>query len=411
LVILKGIIAGSNVTITEGDDDITISSVGGTGGSGSGDTGPQGPQGVAGSVGATGETGPQGVAGSVGATGETGPAGPQGFTGPSGVGSSSLNDLTDALNESTNLYLGAKVVGISGTQNTVVGALPVTLTTGYQNTVVGSGALLNCDTGARNVAVGREALYLNGADDNVGIGYNSGSAIITGTDNICLGSASNVTSSAAIGRIAIGRSVSNSLDNSLQLPTTIVAPAAANNVMAFDSTVGTVGPMITGATGQVLTSTGTGVEWAPVSGGFTPVYGHVSANIASSSLGLPVPFGVLGPDAIVSAGISWDSGTNRFNITTAGIYKIEGMITFGSSPGDITDPVASVEVVIDGTFGGVGTVFVQTFRSNNNNNSICIPVSHIASMGNGSHVRLGATGATNPSTGSYKCWFSILRIA
>ena len=89
--------AGSNVTITESDNALIISAVGGEGGQGppgargeKGDSGPRGPQGPAGTRGPQGgqgnpgPVGPEGPLGPAGAEGSAGPQGPLGPQGPSG---------------------------------------------------------------------------------------------------------------------------------------------------------------------------------------------------------------------------------------------------------------------------------------------------------------------------------------
>ena len=89
---LRNIVGGTNVTVTNANGLITISSpVSGGGGA----TGPTGAAGAS----VTGPTGPAGSAGSVGATGATGasvtgPTGPRGATGPTGSGGGGGGDPT-----------------------------------------------------------------------------------------------------------------------------------------------------------------------------------------------------------------------------------------------------------------------------------------------------------------------------
>jgi len=113
---------------------------------------------------------------------------------------------------------------VSGTENTSIGAHTMAVnTTGYGNTALGRAALhWNLD-GNLNIAIGSTALFANtsgnentalgtGAlnnveeDYNVGVGYLSGTSLVSGTLNTAIGYRSNIsnnlTNATAIGAIA-----------------------------------------------------------------------------------------------------------------------------------------------------------------------------------------------------------------
>ena len=60
-------------------------------------------------------------------------------------------------------------------------------TTGDANAAVGVDALFNNSAGLRNTAMGTEALKRTTGNDNIGIGYEAGMNISTGSNTICIG--------------------------------------------------------------------------------------------------------------------------------------------------------------------------------------------------------------------------------
>jgi len=59
--------------------------------------------------------------------------------------------------------------------------------TGYRNTANGCQALYFNTTGSRNTAEGFQALFNNTGSDNIGLGFNAGSNLTTGSGNVCIG--------------------------------------------------------------------------------------------------------------------------------------------------------------------------------------------------------------------------------
>jgi len=76
----------------------------------------------------------------------------------------------------------------SGGYNTATGVYALfDNTTGSNNTANGVSALTNNTSGNRNIAVGFRALYNNNGSDNVGLGFNAGNGLTTGSGNVCIG--------------------------------------------------------------------------------------------------------------------------------------------------------------------------------------------------------------------------------
>jgi hypothetical protein len=93
---------------------------------------------------------------------------------------------TGTANTATGYFaLGSNTTGNINTA-TGEGAL-LSNTTGYQNTATGSRALFNNATGHDNTAIGFQALHGSNGSNNIGLGYNAGLALTTGSDNIDIG--------------------------------------------------------------------------------------------------------------------------------------------------------------------------------------------------------------------------------
>jgi hypothetical protein len=115
-------------------------------------------------------------------------------TGPnnSAFGNYAAYNNTDA---SCNTAIGSNALfnNTNAPHNTAIGAGAMFYnTTGQLNTAVGSSALEGpvpaASVGNQNVAIGAQALYSNGGDNNVGVGYQSLLNNTTGQKNIAIGS-------------------------------------------------------------------------------------------------------------------------------------------------------------------------------------------------------------------------------
>jgi Chaperone of endosialidase len=113
---------------------------------------------------------------------------------------------------------------ISGFQNLANGVNALySNATGYRNTANGYQALYFNTTGNRNTAEGFQALFHNIGSDNVGLGFNAGSNLTTGSGNVCIGNGvlgvageSNTTRIKNVySSVASGRAVYVSSDNKM----------------------------------------------------------------------------------------------------------------------------------------------------------------------------------------------------
>jgi Chaperone of endosialidase len=127
---------------------------------------------------------------------------------------------------SFNTAAGSSALGsnTTGFRNTANGANALNFnTTGYRNTANGYQALYFNTTGSRNTAEGFQALFHNIGSDNVGLGFNAGSNLTTGSGNVCIGNSvlgvpgeSNTTRIRNIyASVASGRAVYINSDNKI----------------------------------------------------------------------------------------------------------------------------------------------------------------------------------------------------
>jgi hypothetical protein len=91
-------------------------------------------------------------------------------------------------NNNTAVGWSALLHNTKGLANTAIGSQAMqTNTTGDANVAFGVFTLFNNSTGFRNVAIGTESLKKVNGFDNVGLGYEAGMNISTGSFNICIG--------------------------------------------------------------------------------------------------------------------------------------------------------------------------------------------------------------------------------
>ena len=99
-------------------------------------------------------------------------------------GTSALSSLTTGAS-STAFGFEALFNNTAGNTNTAMGvdALPAN-TSGSENVAVGVGALFDNIAGGRNTAISRSALRHSTGTKNIGIGYQAGTTLATGSNNI-----------------------------------------------------------------------------------------------------------------------------------------------------------------------------------------------------------------------------------
>lgn len=128
-----------------------------------------------------------------------------------------------AVNSNTSYGRNSLVTNASGIGNTANGYFSLALlSSAVYNTAYGYYSLGNVSTGGANV----------------GLGSNAGDTITTGNSNTCVGEASDVTSVASIGRIALGQNASADTDYQFALPNNVTAWKIRGNSFTLPSADG-----------------------------------------------------------------------------------------------------------------------------------------------------------------------------
>jgi hypothetical protein len=134
------------------------------------------------------------------------------------IGSNSLNQTSDLTingqtvgkgggNTSTNTVHGVSALAATNTIGncTAIGYQALTLTTGKQNTAVGSGAGASMTSGEGLAAFGWNAANLNTGDNNTAIGHNSLGSNTTASNNTACGNAALNANTTGASNVAVGR--------------------------------------------------------------------------------------------------------------------------------------------------------------------------------------------------------------
>lgn len=109
------------------------------------------------------------------------------------LGVTALNAVVDGT-DNTGVGFNSLNLVSSGDYNTAVGSTASdSLTTASSNTSLGYASLTANISGDQNTAVGANSLVATLGAKNIGLGYNSGSALVTGSANVILGSATGST--------------------------------------------------------------------------------------------------------------------------------------------------------------------------------------------------------------------------
>uniref|UniRef100_UPI004047CC28 hypothetical protein n=1 Tax=Algoriphagus sp. TaxID=1872435 RepID=UPI004047CC28 len=178
------------------------------------------------------------------------------------TGSEALSTNTTG-SDNTAIGRSALIANTEGSSNTATGASALILnTTGSRNTAIGQAALYTNAIGSDNTAMGSEALSTNTTgSDNTAIGQFALRNNTTGSKNTALGNEADVGSGDLTNATAIGNGAVVTASNTIQL-----GNASVTNVITSGTvTAGAITyPNTAGATGQVLTTDGSGTaSWAP----------------------------------------------------------------------------------------------------------------------------------------------------
>jgi hypothetical protein len=156
-------------------------------------------------------------------------------------GQDALFSLTTGLYNTAAGYLALKS-NITGQFNTAVGAGALLFNTADQNTAIGAAALLNNTTGSNNTAMGEAALFFNTTgNENTGVGAGVLSSNTTGSANTAVALDALSSNTTGDNNTAIGEAALNS--NTTGSGNTVVgfnsgfAVTTANNVICIGSQV------------------------------------------------------------------------------------------------------------------------------------------------------------------------------
>jgi hypothetical protein len=198
------------------------------------------------------------------------------------------------------------------------------LTIGNNNVAVGTNSLTAVTTGAANVAVGRTALRDTTGSFNVAVGNNSLNVLVAGSCNVAIGSSAGVSLTEGSFNVLIGNSVNPS--GSTANCCLMIGYASGCNWLTGDSNKhirpgagirDTAGNL--GTNGQVLTSTGTAVQWRNLPS--IPAIRSNTVNYTTSS----TPFGAVTIcyNNAINDTTGWYNGsTGVFQPNIAGYYQL-----------------------------------------------------------------------------------------
>ncbi len=157
---------------------------------------------------------------------------PSGFsgTGNTSFGIGALHSNTGV--NSTGIGYGALIINAAA-DNVALGFLAGTaLTSGSQNTAVGSGSLITATVSTDSTAIGEHALYNADGNYNTALGSGAGITITTGIQNTIIGKSADVNSAAAANRIAIGYTAVCTADNTAQIGNALITDVTLGNATA-----------------------------------------------------------------------------------------------------------------------------------------------------------------------------------
>jgi hypothetical protein len=235
------------------------------------------------------------------------------------VGLGTLSTITSA---SDNVAVGRYAMRdkSAGDNNVAIGSNSLTTGSGSSNTAVGVGALALSPSG-QNTALGHDALHEIIGDSNIGIGFNAGRAMETGTGNVIIGNNDGITIDGAVNNILIA-------DGSGNIRLTI----SETGVLTLPSNVSSTNT----TTGTLVVTGGVGISGAVNIGGAAGIGGAVSISnttpSTSTTSGSIVTLGGIGAAGNIHALGFFGDGSNLTNITAAGFSggTVPNATTFSS---------------------------------------------------------------------------------
>jgi len=260
----------------------------------------------------------------------------------------------------------------SGVNNVAIGNGAFCANTGGSgNVAIGTSALANVTNDSRIVAIGEQALCASTSGTyNVALGWSALCSQISGGSNVALGALAGNNITTGSSNVVIGPNVTvpyGNQDTQLAIGYNsgqcwITGDASKNvkfwaGIRANDDSLG--------SSGQVLTSTGTGIQWATASG-VQPWIG-----VGQMGAGLPVPIMTTSGGSIITIGRAsyngvWKQqvGSKIWNVIYQ--YRASAAVTLSGAAGDWVFNLPSglsfdtSSIPFQNTFGGfIGTATHQ----------------------------------------------------
>lgn len=196
--------------------------------------------------------------------------------------------LTGA-NANQNVAVGSSTLCAftSGLSNDAIGALAlISFQSGCYNVSVGGYSSFCYVTGNFSTAIGHRALNLATGCCNTSLGAFAGENITTGCGNVAIGPYSHVSNPAGNNQLAIGFNASNNW----------LTGDSGRNIRPGAGIRDCTGNL--GTSGQVLTSTGSAIQWANPSAGKQYLYAAVGQSSVNVPAGTTIPLTVLASSGI-----------------------------------------------------------------------------------------------------------------
>jgi len=287
------------------------------------------------------------------------------------VGYKTLAGITSSTdNVAVGYNAGALRTG--GNSNVIVGAEALTAGSGGSNTAVGAGAL-GLSLGDTSTALGHDALRNSDGSGNIGIGYLSGHALLTGNSNVIIGSNDGATIDGTSNNVIISDGAG-----------IIVIQSDATGKVTIPSNL----PSSSSTSGALVITGGVGIGGAINTAGKITVSANDAAS--STSTGSIVTLGGIGAAGDIYAAAFYGDGANLTNITATGFAggTVAGLTSFTfSGTGSAATSTTTGAVRVTGGIGVQGRVHAGNF------NGVVVPTAATAPGAN-AFVRTDGSGYT-----------------
>lgn len=297
-------------------------------------------------------------------------------TGSTGsVGQALMSNGSNALcwgpgaNEATPTCFGT-VKGCTTSANTSLGCNAfLLLTTGTSNTAVGNNTLVNNTSGCRNTAFGIAALgNTTTGCFNTALGADAGNSITTGSSNVAIGHNVDVASGTGSCQLAIG--FSNTCNWLTGDSSKNIQPGAGIKDCAGNL----------GTNGQVLTSTGSALQWRNLPGCAVIRSSSMTSTFGAAFTPITVCYGTALTDTT-----GWYNGTTGvFRPNIAGYYQISAMARTCTLNTGIGESVISIicngtNIINLGSYGQINGSVNTLVCMNGTTDALCVQISAAAS--------------------------------